>query len=116
MKALWLPPLIIGTIETEPTSVRTHCVFHEWFFGSHLYAATPSGPGRVAPLTRLANVPDGNGNGASLAGKLLTTKACSPNTATDCSDCTVSMSGPMSTRRWSAMRGDAVPGRCVHPA
>ncbi|MCY1426509.1 hypothetical protein D9M71_423310 [compost metagenome] len=54
--------------------------------------------------------------GFSSAGMLLTTKAWPSYTATDCSDCTVGTSAPRSTWRWSATRGDRVPGFCFQPA
>ncbi|MMZ70839.1 hypothetical protein D1872_340000 [compost metagenome] len=48
---MWLPPLIIGTIEIEPTSVRVHSGFHWSLALSHLSIATPLGAGRVMPLS-----------------------------------------------------------------
>ncbi|MCY1461076.1 hypothetical protein D9M71_786960 [compost metagenome] len=46
-----LPPLIIGTIEIEPTSSRVHKVLHWSLALSHLNIATPLGAGRVMPLS-----------------------------------------------------------------
>ncbi|MCY1464036.1 hypothetical protein D9M71_820110 [compost metagenome] len=51
MMAILLLPLIIGTTEIEPTSLRDHSGCQASFTLSHFSIATPWGAGRVTPLS-----------------------------------------------------------------